>query len=647
MADNKVGEVLLELGIDTNGVDKDLNNLKGSFGGLSNSLKKIGKYAAAAFSVKKIIDFSNSCIDASNIQTEAEKKLETIMRQRMNASNEAIQSVKDYTSKLQTMGVVGDEVAMSGVQQLATFMNSTEALKTLIPAMENLAVQQNGVNVTSEAMVGIGNMMGKAMQGQVDALSRVGITMTETQKKLMKYGDEEQRAATLAEIITDNVGEMNAALANTYAGKVQQLANNFGDLKEKLGVIIKHFLKPMIDLLNKIVLQLSLAADKLKEWLGIEDDDKAVEDLAYSTAEGFEEATENAQELKKTLLGFDKINKLDGEENNEVSMNMTGLNAGFEDIKKQTEDFVKEEEKELNPFFQWIGDRVQAIKQYFDENPEIVKFLKGVVDGLLTTIGNIIDWIGLKINELTNYFKENPEAFEAFVNIIKGLAVAFGTLAASMMIGNLITKVIALFSAMNPVVAAVSGGIALLAGMITANWDTLKNMLDPQWWWDSIQAVIYCIEYAFGWIGDKIAETFGGIVDWVSEKIQWLKDGVKGIGDAVANSSIGQAVSEGWNNLTASFPHFANGGYVKANTPQLAVIGDNKTQGEYVLPENKLASLTEGKNNAEMIELLSQILTAITSLDLTANVSGNSIGNLVIKMINDKTRSTGRSPLIV
>lgn len=608
MADNKVGEVLLELGIDTNGVDKDLNNLKGSFGGLSNSLKKIGKLAAAAFSVKKIIDFSSSCIKASNIQIEAEKKLETIMRQRMNASNEAIQSVKDYTSKLQTMGVVGDEVAMAGVQQLATFMNNTDALKALIPAMEDLAVQQNGVNVSSEAMVGIGNMMGKAMQGQVDALSRVGITMTETQKKLMKYGDETQRAATLAEIITNNVGKMNNALANTYAGRVQQLSNNFGDLKEKLGVIIQHYLKPMVEYLNQVVLRLSAAADKLKEWLGISDEEKAVENLAYNTASGFEEATENAEELKKSLLGFDKINKLDGEDNNEVSLNMTGLNAGFEGIQKQTEDFIKEEEVQLSPFFLWIGEKIQGIRKYFEEN---------------------------------------PEAYEAFTKIIKGLAVAFGTLAASMMIGSLITKIIALFSAMNPVVLAVSGGIALLAGMIAMNWEDLKKMFDIQWWKESIDAVIYCIEYAFGWIGDKIAETFGGIVDWVNEKIQWLKDGVKGIGDAVANSSIGQAVSEGWNNLTASFPHFANGGYVKANTPQLAVIGDNKTQGEYVLPENKLASLTEGKSNAEMIELLSQILAAISSLDLTANVSGNSIGNLVIKMINDKTRSTGRSPLIV
>ena len=36
-------------------------------------------------------------------------------------------------------------------------------------------------------------------------------------------------------------------------------------------------------------------------------------------------------------------------------------------------------------------------------------------------------------------------------------------------------------------------------------------------------------------------------------------------------------------------PYLANGGYVKANTPRLAVIGDNRREGEIVAPESKIA----------------------------------------------------------
>lgn len=194
-----------------------------------------GAAIAVGAMVKKLGEFSTACIEAYNVQEEAETKLATIMTQRMGATDKQIQSVKDYASELQGLGVVGDEVALSGAQQLATFLNTDTALKTLMPAMENLAVQQNGVNVSAENMVNIGNMMGKVMQGQVGALSRVGITFDESQEKILKFGTEEEKAAVLAEIITDNVGEMNSVLAQTDAGRVQQAKNTLGDLQETLG----------------------------------------------------------------------------------------------------------------------------------------------------------------------------------------------------------------------------------------------------------------------------------------------------------------------------------------------------------------------------------------------------------------------------
>ena len=40
-----------------------------------------------------------------------------------------------------------------------------------------------------------------------------------------------------------------------------------------------------------------------------------------------------------------------------------------------------------------------------------------------------------------------------------------------------------------------------------------------------------------------------------------------------------------------TIPYLAQGGYVKPNTPQLAVIGDNKHQGEIVAPEDKLKKM--------------------------------------------------------
>lgn len=214
------------------GFGKDTKN---NMDKLNKTIATIGKTIVTAFSVRAIVNFSKECFAAYNQQIESETKLTEIMKSRIGASDAEIQSVKNLASAQQQLGVVGDEVTLSGAQQLATFAKTTDTVNALIPSMLNLAVQQNGVNVTSGNMVSIANLMGKALQGQVGALSRVGISFTEAQEKVLKYGTEQERAAVLAQVITDNVGNMNEALAQTPEGKIQKLKNTLGDLNEVVG----------------------------------------------------------------------------------------------------------------------------------------------------------------------------------------------------------------------------------------------------------------------------------------------------------------------------------------------------------------------------------------------------------------------------
>ena len=172
---------------------------------------------------------------ANAVQVEAETKLATVMRERMGATEGDIAAIRELTSAQQSLGVVGDEVQLMGAQQIATFATNRQTVETLIPAMNNLLVQQKGLSATGQDAVSIGNLLGKALQGNVTALQRVGITFSDAQKKQLKFGNETQRAAVLAEIITANVGDMNAEMAKTDAGKAQQAANAFGDWKEQVG----------------------------------------------------------------------------------------------------------------------------------------------------------------------------------------------------------------------------------------------------------------------------------------------------------------------------------------------------------------------------------------------------------------------------
>lgn len=64
----------------------------------------------------------------------------------------------------------------------------------------------------------------------------------------------------------------------------------------------------------------------------------------------------------------------------------------------------------------------------------------------------------------------------------------------------------------------------------------------------------------------------------------------------------------------ARIPLLAKGGYVKPNTPQLAMIGDNRHQGEVVAPEDKLMEMARAAAAGGNVQLLGQIINLLETL---------------------------------
>lgn len=388
---------------------------------ISNSFSKIAKVVGTAFSVAMITRFSKECVSAANIQTEAETKLTTVMRQRMSASNKAISSVKNYASALQETGVVGDEVQLAGAQQLSTFLKTDDALKKLMPAMNNLAVQQNGVNVTSESMVNIGNLMGKVMQGQTSALTRVGITFSDAQAQVLKYGNEEQRAAMLSQVITDNVGNMNKALANTPAGRIQQLKNSFGDMQETLGRGLNNVFSPMLGFLTKIVTKLSQVTSGFENLTkkifgdsnseqssaGMNNLSTGADDATASVDNNTKAINNNAKAKKKaerSLASFDKLNVLTKTDSNTSSSNNTSSTAtgGNTPSKKKPNSNNK-----TNPKFNFS-------KLYKESGLE--NFFSKVQRGI-----DKVDWSAIG-NNCKNIFKKSIPIAQAYLGQVQNVS---------------------------------------------------------------------------------------------------------------------------------------------------------------------------------------------------------------------------------
>ena len=185
-------------------------------------------------------------------QIEAETKLEQVMQNTMNATAADVEVIKELCSAQQELGIIGDEIQLAGAQELATYLEKRSSLEALIPVMNDMVAQQYGFNATQESAAQIATMMGKVMEGQVSALSRYGYSFTDAQAEILKFGTEEERAATLAEVVSQSVGGVNQALAKTPYGKFKQLTNSLGDLKEQFGAVAAK-IQPVYTGINSVV----------------------------------------------------------------------------------------------------------------------------------------------------------------------------------------------------------------------------------------------------------------------------------------------------------------------------------------------------------------------------------------------------------
>lgn len=223
-----------------------------SFQNAGRKMRTAGMYSTAAGAA--MIMAGKKLLEYSTVQNQAETKLIEIYKTRMGATEAAARSTMKLASAIQKEGVIGDEVTLSGAQQLATFAKYPGTVDKILPAMDNLLAQQKGYSATADDAKNTANLLGKALQGQTGALSRVGISFTEAQAKILKTGNEEERAAVLAQVVTDNVGHMNAELAKTPEGKIQQAKNNIGDLAERLGNVLLPVLGKVAQYVNEQII---------------------------------------------------------------------------------------------------------------------------------------------------------------------------------------------------------------------------------------------------------------------------------------------------------------------------------------------------------------------------------------------------------
>jgi len=240
---------------------KGLSSVSGKVSEIDSKSKKLkntnfdleASYLAIAGAIYGLARTFGSFLSSAQKQEDAERRLEILMTTITKATSDQIEEIKKLSAEYQKVSVIGDEVNIMGASQLATFQVTTEQLKKLIPALDDLAVGTYGTSVSQEQMIQSANMLGKVLTGQVGALTRVGISLSDYQKELIATGDLNTKVNTIVEVIRQNYGGLATEMSTTYSGQVVKFKNELGDLGEKFGFLLQETLLPLLPKLTSFI----------------------------------------------------------------------------------------------------------------------------------------------------------------------------------------------------------------------------------------------------------------------------------------------------------------------------------------------------------------------------------------------------------
>lgn len=296
----------------------------------------------------------------------------------------------------------------------------------------------------------------------------------------------------------------------------------------------------------------------------------------------------------------------------------------------------------LSPIFETIGNLFM----------DVFGVISDILNGVWQVLGGLIDFIvGVFTGDWEKAWNGIESIFSGIWTMIKGILEGIWNAIKDIIKGaidyvkNYINMVM---SGIKSIWENIWNGIKSFASNI---WNGIKGIFSGVGSWFSnifqqayngITRVFSNIGNFFSGIWQRIKNTFSNLGTSIGNAISnAVKSGINGV-ISLIERTINRAISSinGGIDLinlipgvsvrkigSLNLPRLAQGGYVKANTPQLAMIGDNRHQGEVVAPEDKLMSLYKKANqemglgnNEKVIELLEKIIQILINLSLDFNL---------------------------
>lgn len=277
------------------------SGLKGTIGNLAQFKGALGALAVVGIA-KGIKSFADDMYDAFKVQWLAEKNVNDALYSNMTARGESqkaiddeVKAYKELASAQQKLGVIGDEVTLSGMAVMTQMGLTAKQVKDMTPLIQDLAVKQYGLNVSgeqykqvSQSIAGMVNMGKLTLQGY-------GVQVTDVERKQFKAMSQSERYAFVMNKLKNSVAGANEAMAETTGGKLQQMNNAIGDCEEQVGKLVNSIYGGFATMALPVVEE---ATGAFQEFMGIVNGDDVPEGgFKYLSADD----ADNIALIKKNL----------------------------------------------------------------------------------------------------------------------------------------------------------------------------------------------------------------------------------------------------------------------------------------------------------------------------------------------------------
>jgi len=244
MADKEIGIVIKAKDEASKTMGDIANNMKSNFATMS---------AASAVAGGAIVAFLGSTISGAAEAESAQKQLEHAVLQVSHANEAQLESTMALADSLERKGVLDGDSIKVGLAQLSTFGLSNDAVQALGGSMADLAVNQFGVNASSDQMAQTANVLAKALNGQFGVLEKSGIRFTEAQQHMIQFGTEAEKVAAINEGLAQNLKYTNEVALGTFEGGMAHLNVAIGNVTEAIGQALFPILTQLAQMVLPII----------------------------------------------------------------------------------------------------------------------------------------------------------------------------------------------------------------------------------------------------------------------------------------------------------------------------------------------------------------------------------------------------------